>query len=95
MPAVQLADTVRCASSCALLYKKKMRLPDGTVTDCEPLFPVAMMVPVLGVFDVTCEVPIGFVVLHVRFTLQFAAPLAIVQDVGEAVSVPVVVCVGG
>ena len=78
-----------------MLYRKKSRLPDGTVTDCVPLLAVAMTVPALGVFDVTCDVPIGLVVLQVRFTLQFAAPLAIVHEVGDAVRVPVGVGVGG
>ena len=39
-------------------------------------------------FAVTPEVPIGFVVLQVRFTEQELLPVAMVQDVAEGVKLP-------
>ena len=49
---------------------------------------MAIVVLALGQFDVTAEVPTGFVVVHVSATVQLLAPAAIVQDGAEGVSVP-------
>jgi hypothetical protein len=91
VPVAQLDVTVRLASSRALLYRKKARLLYGTDTvSGPPEFPVATVVLALGQFDVTAEVPTGFVVLHDTLTLQLLAPAAMVHDDDDSVSVPVV-----
>ena len=45
-----------------------------------------MTVPATGVFDVTCDVPCGFVVVHVTVTLQLLAPDGMLHE--GVVSVP-------
>ena len=50
--------------------------------------PVATVVLALGQFDVTAEVPTGFVVLHAMLTLQLLAPAGMVHDGEDSVSVP-------
>jgi hypothetical protein len=68
-----------------------LRLPCGTCTESgPPEYPLATCVFGVGQSDVTAEVPIGFVVLHDRLTLQLLAPAAIVHDVADKVSEPVV-----
>ena len=68
-----------------------MRLLYGTETvSGPPELPVATVVLALGLFDVTAEIPTGFVVLHEMLTLQLLAPDAMVHDDEDSVSVPVV-----
>jgi hypothetical protein len=52
--------------------------------------PVATVVLALGLFEVTDDVPTGFVVLHDTLTLQLFAPAGMVHDDDDSVSVPVV-----
>lgn len=53
-----------------------------------PELPVATVVLALGQFEVTADVPTGFVVVHVSVTLQLLAPAAIVQLGAAGVRVP-------
>ena len=50
-----------------------------------PSLPLPTTVPALGVFDVTCEVETGLLVVHDRLTLQLLAPEAMVHDGDESV----------
>jgi hypothetical protein len=67
-----------------------MRLLYGTDTvSGPPELPVATVVFALGRFDVTADVPTGFVVLHDTLTLQLFAPAGMTHDEDDRVSVPV------
>jgi hypothetical protein len=72
-----------------LLYRKKLRLLNGTLTENgPPELPVVTVVFALGQFDVTAEVPTAFAVVQEMLTVQLLAPAAIVQDDADNVSVP-------
>ena len=51
----------------------------------ELLLPLPMTVPALGVFEVTCEVPTGLVVVQLSVTLQLLEPEAMVHEGDESV----------
>jgi hypothetical protein len=89
VPDAQLAVAVLLANSCALLYRKNVRLLNKTWrATAFPLLPVVRVVFRFGVLDVIAEMPTGLLVDHVAFTVQVLAPAAMVQLEADRIRLP-------
>ena len=72
-----------------MLIRKKLRPLGGTDAVAELLLPLPIGVFAAGVFDVTADVPTGFVVVHDRLILQELLPAVMVHELGDRVRLPV------